>query len=228
MKKQVIEALICAGALDCFQVSRRTMRAQYSLWDALTAKEREELPNLTGTLLEQIRALVDESTVDERKKAKRRVPNVRRREKIRGLIQDFQDEARRDTVAQILTWEKNYLGATLSGSMADLNRAMSGAQHTCKQIGTGEIQPGWNVGLCVVVEGVREVTVKRGKTQGRQMAFVTVSDSTYSLDGSCIFPDSYDQMKLDGITEGDVVSIAGKMSDRGLIINRMRLLEEHD
>jgi hypothetical protein len=35
-------------------------------------------------------------------------------------------------------------------------------------------------------------------------------------------------MKLAGITEGDVVSIAGKISDRGLIVNRMRLLEEHE
>jgi DNA polymerase-3 subunit alpha len=228
MNKQVIEAFICTGALDSFKVSRRTMRAQYSLWGAITEKEREELPNFPGTLLEQITALVDESTVEERKKAKRRVPNVRRREKVRGLITEFKDEARHDTVVQILTWEKHYLGTTLSGSMADLNRAMSTARHTCKQVATGEFRAGWNVDLCVVVEGVREVTVRRGKTEGQQMAFITLSDSTYSLDGSCIFPEAYKQMKLAGITEGDVVSIAGKISDRGLIVNRMRLLEEHE
>jgi DNA polymerase III alpha subunit len=106
--------------------------------------------------------------------------------------------------------------------MADLNRAMSGARHTCKQLGMGEVQ-GY-ADLCVVVEAMREVTVKRGKTQGRQMAFITLSDSTYSLDGSCAFPDLYDKIKLAGIDVGDVVSVSGKISDRGMIINKMRLL----
>lgn len=224
MNKQVVEAFICAGVLDGFRIPRRAMKAQYSLWAAMTAKEREQLPSFSGTLLEQISALVDEKTIEARKVEKIRVPNVNRRAKLQGLIQTFKDESHRDSVAQILMWEKQYLGATLSGSMADLNRAMSGARHTCKQLGMGEIQQGGYVDICVVVESMREVTVKRGKTQGRQMAFVTLSDSTYSLDGSCAFPDLYDKVKTAGIDVGDVVSVTGKMSDRGLIINKMRLL----
>jgi len=117
------------------------------------------------------------------------VPNVNRRAKIRVLIDEFNQESHRDTVAQLLVWEKAYLGATLSGSMADLERAMSGAKHTCRDVGTG-MPPGTYVNLCVVVEEMKEVTVKRGKTQGRLMSFITLSDSTYSLDGSCIFPRS--------------------------------------
>ncbi|MEE8113141.1 MAG: hypothetical protein V3T23_02185, partial [Nitrososphaerales archaeon] len=224
MNKQVIEAFICAGVLDGFGIPRRAMKAQYTLWDATTAKERESLPDYPGTLLEQLRALTDEATLDARKLSKMKVPNVTRRAKIRGLLDDFQSEPHRDTVAQILVWEKNYLGATLSGSMADLERAMSGAQHTCMDVGSGDIQAGWKVNLCVVVEDMREVTVKRGKTVGRQMAFITLSDSTYSLDGSCAFPDMYDKIRFMGVGVGDVVSVNGKMSDRGLIINQMRLL----
>jgi DNA polymerase-3 subunit alpha len=224
MNKQVVEAFICAGVLDGFRIPRRAMKAQYSLWAATTAKEREQLPSFSGTLLEQISALVDEKTIKTRKAEKIRVPNVNRRAKLKGLIEAFQNESHRDTVAQILMWEKHYLGATLSGSMADLNRAMSGARHTCKQLGMGEIKQGGYIDICVVVESMREVTVKRGKTQGRQMAFITLSDSTYSLDGSCAFPDLYDKVKTAGIDVGDVVSVTGKMSDRGLIINKMRLL----
>ena len=224
MNKQVIEAFICAGVLDDFGVGRRAMRAQLTLWLGVTAKERDLLPDYPGTLVEQLRAISDESTVEARKANKTKMPNVKRREKIREMLQNFSDENRRDTVAQILTWEKHYLGATLSGSMADLERAMSGASHTCKDVGSGQVQAGSNVGLCVVVESIREVTVKRGKTQGRQMAFVTISDSTYSLDGSCAFPDTYDRMKSLNVEAGDVVSISGKMSDRGLIINKLRLL----
>ena len=223
MNKQVVEAFICAGVLDGYGIARRSMKAQFALWDALTAKERSNLGYYSGTLLEQLTALTDETTLDERKAKKMAVPNVNRRAKIRALIDTFNQENHRDTVAQILVWEKAYLGATLSGSMADLERAMSGAQHTCKDVGTG-MPPGSNVNLCVVVEEMKEVTVKRGKTQGRLMSFVTLSDSTYSLDGSCIFPDLYDKVKLMGIGVGDVVSVNGKMSDRGLIVNKMRLM----
>jgi len=184
MNKQVVEAFICSGVLDGFAGSRRAKRAEYGLWDATTLKEREELLNFDGSLLDQISALVDENTIEDRKKQKRRVPNVNRRQKLRGLLSDFRGTSHRDSVAQILAWEKHYLGATLSGSVADLNRVMSGARNTCLQVGSGEIREGGFVELCVVVETLRETTVKRGKTQGRQMAFVTLSDSTYSLDGS--------------------------------------------
>lgn len=223
MNKQVVEAFICAGALDGYGIARRSMKAQYALWDALTDKERSNLGFYSGALLEQLTALTDETTLDERKKKKMAVPNVNRRAKIRALIDDFNQESHRDTVAQLLVWEKAYLGSTLSGSMADLERAMSGAKHTCRDVGTG-MPPGAYVNLCVVVEEMKEVTVKRGKTQGRLMSFITLSDSTYSLDGSCIFPDLYDKVKLMGIGVGDVVSVNGKMSDRGLIVNQMRLL----
>jgi len=223
MNKQVVEAFICAGALDGYGIARRSMKAQYALWDALTDKERSNLGFYPGALLEQLTALTDETTLDERKKKKMTVPNVNRRAKIRVLIDEFNQESHRDTVAQLLVWEKAYLGSTLSGSMADLERAMSGAKHTCRDVGTG-MPPGTYVNLCVVVEEMKEVTVKRGKTQGRLMSFITLSDSTYSLDGSCIFPDLYDKVRLMGIGVGDVVSVNGKMSDRGLIVNQMRLL----
>ena len=224
MNKQVVEAFICSGVLDGFRVARRAMRGQYELWDATTAKEREQLVDIKGSLVDQLTALSDETTVDERKAAKIKVPNVNRRKKLRDLVESFNNDPRIDTMVQILMWEKQYLGTTLSGSMADLNKVMSGSRNTCKEVGAGELAPGDWVDLCVVIEEVKEVTVKRGKTQGRLMAFITLSDSTYSLDGSCVFPDTYDIMKYNGITDGDVVSVKAKMSDRGLIVNKMRLL----
>ena len=224
MNKQVVEAFICAGVLDSFRVSRRGMKALYGLWAAVTVKEREQLDAFSGTLTEQLEALIDETTLDARKADKIRVPNIKRRAKIRELLDKFRNESHRDSVAQILTWEKHYLGATLSGSVADLNRAMSGAKNTCLEVGAGKIPVDQWVDLCVVVEAMKETTVKKGKTEGRKMAFLTISDSTYSLDGPCVFPDLYDRVRTDGIEVGDVVSIKGKVSDRGMIVNKMRLL----
>jgi DNA polymerase III alpha subunit len=152
------------------------------------------------------------------------MPNVNRRELLRGLVLTFNAESYRDSIPQILQWEKFFLGATLSGSMADLNRAMSGARHTCKQVGANELGVGANVELCVVVEEMREAIVKKGKTQGRAMAFINLSDSTYALEGACAFPDTLENIKSLGVQIGDVIFVNGKTSDRGLIINRVRLV----
>lgn len=224
INKAVIDSLICAGALDDFGQHRRAMKSQLALAENLTEKEQAMLADYEGSVTEKLLALVDEDTIEERKLKKLKIPNINRRNKIRDIVKEYRDTNRTDTVAQILMWEKQFLGATLSGSMADLNRAMSAARHTCIQVASDELRSGDKVELCVVVEGIREVTVKRGKTQGRQMAFITISDSSYTLDGSCAFPDTYDQMKEDGVDVGDVISVSGKMSDRGLIINKVRRL----
>jgi DNA polymerase III alpha subunit len=198
------------------------MKARYHLLSSLTDKEKEMLGDDEGSLVDKLLLLADETTVDLRKKNKVKMPNVNRRQVIRDLVNNYKGDKHIDSVAQILVWEKQCLGTTLSGSIADLNRVMSGAQHNCKQVATGSIHKSAKVGLCVVVEDLREITVKRGATQGRQMAFVSLSDSSYTLEGACVFPDLYDRIKELGISIGDVVSVTGKMSDRGLIINNMR------
>lgn len=224
MNSAVTDALISSGVLDDFKIPRRVMKAQYALLSEITDNEKNLLVDYVGELPERLMLLADEATVEERKEKKMKLPNVNRRAKMRELVTTYRAEKRHDSMAQILQWEKQFLGTTLSGSMADLNKAMSGARHQCKQLATGEIKPGWQVELCVVVEDVREVTIKRGKTQGRQMAFISLSDASYTLDGSCAFPETYDIMKSNGIVAGDVVSVEGKMSDRGLVIHKVRRL----
>ncbi len=224
MKRPVVDAFIAAGVLDEFHLPRRLMRAQFNLITELTEKEYEMLADYDGTIAERMVAISDETTVEQRKLTKKKIPNVNRREIIRNLVASFNADSHRDSIPQILQWEKHFLGTTLSGSMADLNRALSGARHTCLQIGNNEFKQGSKVELCVVVEGIKEATVKKGATQGRAMAFINISDSSYTLEGACAFPDIFDQIKLLGIQIGDVILVDGRTSDRGMVINRVRTL----
>ncbi len=225
MKKNVIDALICSGALDDYGIARRAMRAEFTLLEGLTAKEWEGIMDYeAGSPLARIRMMVTEELVEKHKAEKKRVPNVKRRAKIRDLLDEYTTCIPHDTVAQILMWEKKYLGATLSGSLADLNRAMSGARHTCKQIGSNELSPGSKMDLCVVVENIKELTIKRGAQQGRQMAMLSLSDSSYTIEGVCAFADTYDKMRVSNIAIGDVVSVTGRVGDRGPIAYTIRLL----
>ncbi len=224
MKRPVIDAFIAAGVLDEFNLPRRLMRAHFNLISELTEKEYEMLADYTGHIAERMIAISDESTVEQRKKAKIKMPNVNRRDIIRNVVALFNADSHKDSIPQILQWEKHFLGTTLSGSMADLNRALSGARHTCLQVGNNEFKTGSRIELCVVVEDIKEAIVKKGATQGRAMAFINLSDSTYTLEGACAFPDIFDQIKSLGVQVGDVILVDGKTSDRGLVINRVRTL----
>jgi len=221
MKSNVVEALISAGVLDCFKTPRRAMRNRFRLLEELTAKERAAIPT-DGDIVDEISSLAAEENVDERKAQKLFVPNVKRREKIRGLVASFLKLEHQDSMAQLLTWEKDYLGATISGSLADLKHAMQ-ARNTCIEIGRGAIRPRQQVDLCVVVEAMREHTIKTGNNAGQVMLFLTLSDSTYRLDNVCMFSEAYARIK-GSVEVGDVVSLRGVMSDRGLIANSIRRL----
>jgi DNA polymerase III alpha subunit len=166
--------------------------------------------------------LGDETKLDEVKQALGRGPNVKRREKIREIVAAFEAADHQDTMPQILLWEKEYLGTTISGSPADLNRAMK-ARNQCIEIGRGDIMPDQNVELCVVVEAMREHIIKKGKNAGNAMAFLTVSDSSYRMDNVTVFTREY--MRIKGqIEPGDVAAIEGRMTDRGLVANKIRRL----
>lgn len=224
LNRQVIESFICAGVLDQFGMTRRSMRNQYRLLEALTDKERDNLRKLPSSLtpLQQIKMLGSEDHVDEVKKMLGRGPNISRREKLRDVVQEFSLADHNDTMPQILLWEQEYLGTTISGSPADLQRAMR-ARNSCIELGRGDILPDSNVELCVVVETIREHIIKKGKFAGQPMAFLTISDSTYRLDNVTVFNKEY--LRVKGQVEtGDVIAINGRMSDRGLVANKIRRL----
>ena len=49
--------------------------------------------------------------------------------------------------------------------------------------------------MAVKVDEVKEISTKRGKNAGSKMAFITVSDSTASLESVVLFPDIWPQYK---------------------------------
>lgn len=210
-----LTALIRGGAFDDLEEYRIEAQSRFKLLCALTPNECELiqtlLPHQEGKpdWIRVLRAIADEikaPIIKERFKVK--IPDVRRRPKIREALQEFDARELFDTKAQRIAWEQFYLGISLSGSEADIYTARD---KCIDLVRNGEANNSFEIAVCV--DGVREIVT----TKGDAMAFVTARDKTYVMDNIVVFPKVFNATRglLD---EGSVLKIRGRIDDRGSLI----------
>jgi DNA polymerase III alpha subunit len=212
LNKKVVEALILSGALDKFKKPRRGMLNAFNLLGSFTDKELDWVKTSNMGFAPSITAMASEDTVEERKARKEFVPNVRRRGKIREIIEEYAKLDHHDIMADLLAWEEEYLGISFSGNLADL--APNDFSLSCIDIAKGQFNKNAPIFLCVTVVGVREHIISKGKMAGEKMAFLKVSDSSFMLDNVVMFPSTYEKRPC----AGDVIKFKGALSDRGSVI----------
>lgn len=118
------------------------------------------------------------------------------------------------------TAEKYFLGISLSCSPSD-DADGEGASHNCLDI--MKILQGQSFSVCCVIDSVKHTKTKKGKAPGSAMCFLTISDSTYSIDHAVVFPDSYE--KLSSLCqEGLVGMVCGHKQNGSIIIDDIRKL----
>ncbi len=134
------------------------------------------------------------------------------RDKAEELDDNFDDTNRAKSEA-----EKYYLGVSLSCSAAD-DADDTDANATCIEFirATNKTL----VTICCVVDAVRHTKTKRGKNPGQPMCFLTVSDSTCSLDQVVVFPKSYKGLRA-MCREGNVCLVSGTKNNGSLIVDEM-------
>jgi DNA polymerase III alpha subunit len=108
----------------------------------------------------------------------------------------------KDTNMANATAEKYFLGIALSCSQAD-DADQTLATHTCLDIAKATNQD--DIVVCVIIDSVKHTKTKRGKNPGKPMCFLTMSDSTYSVDHAVVFPDVFS--KLRGLCKDDVICL---------------------
>ena len=92
---------------------------------------------------------------------------------------------------------------------------------TCKDFKNGDRKD--NIILGGEIDYIGIVKTKQGKNPGSHMAFVTMKDSTGSLDSVIFFPDQYREYK-NALFEGNIVIVKGNKSRTdGLIVEKMFL-----
>jgi len=86
----------------------------------------------------------------------------------------------------IIEQEKKYLGCPVSLSKVDSSDT-SHSNTTCKEILDGK--SGKNICLVANVSRLQKYKCKKGKSQGKEMCFLTLEDDTCSIDNVVVFPE---------------------------------------
>ena len=211
-------ALISIGALNSdYTISRNKMLYEFETWSSLTKKEKEwVLTNCDQpTDLFPERGNKGLETALERlyptKKEGGGTHNAKRKDIVKDLLELLKNPPYEleDTPDWIATEEHKYLGASLTYSKID--GCDTGAVNTtCKEFLDGK--PG-KVVLGVEVVSTREWTIKKGNSKGEVMAFLSVEDSTATMDSVILFPDSWSKNKP-LLYAGNTVLLSGKKSSK--------------
>ncbi|RLC89037.1 MAG: hypothetical protein DRJ03_00305 [Chloroflexi bacterium] len=120
-----------------------------------------------------------------------------------------------DTNTASAAAEKYFLGIALSCSPADdANDTL--ATHTCLEIAKAPNNEA--IAVCAIVDGVKHTKTKRGSNPGQPMCFLTISDSTYSIDHAVVFPDVFERLKA--FCKDDLICLVYGQKKNGSFIIR--------
>ncbi len=210
-----LQAMMADTAADARPISKLTKPEIIAAIGHLDqSRDAAEMAKLTRKALEGI--LRDGLGYSPRRPA---INGGSRRAAIEKKIAELQQE-REDTARVRAEAEKHYLGIALSCSPAD-DADPEQATATC--IDVARAPNGQNLRICAIIDLVRHTKTKRGKNPGSPMCFLTLSDSTYSIDHAVVFPGAYDQLKA--VCKEDLIVLAtGQKRDGSFIIEDIRVL----
>jgi DNA polymerase III alpha subunit len=123
-----------------------------------------------------------------------------------------------DDPAWIIEQENKFLGCPISLSRIDAADT-SVANTYCRDVLNGKT--GKNICIAANVNRVATTIVKRGKTKGRRMAFLTIEDATCSLDSVVVFPEARERYQF-VLYEGNNLLLCGNIEKgNSFIVNKI-------
>ena len=123
-----------------------------------------------------------------------------------------------DDPAWIIEQENKFLGCPVSLSKIESSDTSS-ANTSCKEILDGKF--GKDICIAANVNRVTSYKVKKGKTKGKLMAFLTIEDSSCSLDSVVVFPEAREKYQY-VLYEGNNLLLCGEVQkDNSFIVEKV-------
>jgi DNA polymerase-3 subunit alpha len=212
LNKRAFMALVYSGALQGAnnKTFRNKMAYEYDIWRNLSDREVDYIKTVfdkNKDLLWHINALINGLNI-----------NSNRLQTVIGLkrILESPTQSLEDEIGWIADIEKKYLGVSLTFNKAD-SISLDISTASCKDVFNCAVRG--EVRLAVQVNTVREHKTKKGEN----MAFLSIEDSSATIDSVVVFPEAYNQYR-NVLYEGNTVIITGKPSsknDGSLIVEKV-------
>lgn len=211
LSKGEVEALIKSGAMDNYEdgLNRNERLKLFSLYRILNDGEKKKYSECDTKLIKFIKGLTFEYQSDARRK--------RRIVKLQKALLTYDSAPSKCLPAQIVKYEGDYLGITPSGTLADYKK---NDKFTHRCIDIPQLLDRTQVTLKVVLDSFRKFTSKKN---GKDMIFMTISDSSYTLD-SCVMFESTMNKYFDSLELGQAMLVKGPKSRSAMIIEKITFL----
>lgn len=213
------KAFINTGALSYMGISRARMLYEFKTYSELTDKEIEwiEANKPWKNLAEALEAGASIKSKGGAAANKNRAQIL---EDLATML-DHPPHKLEDVPEVIASNEKYYIGASITCSPVDGYDKSMHANCTCKDF-LNNPRTSTAVILAVQIESVRIIKTKRGKNPGQEMAFLSVSDSSGSIEDVIIWPEAYSKLKNHIFVE-NLVLMQGRRNDKGngLIVEKV-------
>ena len=123
-----------------------------------------------------------------------------------------------DDPAWIIEQETKFLGCPVSLAKVESSDTSS-ANTSCVDVLNGKT--GKDICIAANINRVNNHKVKKGKTKGKLMSFLTIEDSTCSLDSVIIFPEAREKYQY-VLYEGNNLLLCGEVqNDNSFIVNKV-------
>ncbi len=200
------KALISSGAVGHLKISRSKMLFDLSVVSELTQKELSKCSEIIQLqkpkdMAELIRVLLASAKI-----------NKNRQVKIMSLLNQIINTpySLEDDPEWISNSERDLLGVPLSVTKTDLYDS-SHANTDCKDI--KHFPNNKQFFIVAEIDTMSVVVTKRGKTPGKEMCFLRLTDSYGSVDSVVLFPEEFEEYK-DLLDNGRVLMFSGQKSGK--------------
>ena len=206
------KALIESGATSFIKKTRNEMLFELSIVSSLTKKELLFLvDNISSynSILDGLLYLIRNSKI-----------NKNRKKVIEDLVNmiNHPPYSTEDSPEWISDVEDNNLGCPITCSKIDMYD-ISMTNTNCRDFKNGHIKS--NIIIGGEIDNINFTKIKKGKSKGEDMAFVTISDTTGSIDSIVFFPEKLKTYKQI-LFAGNVIILAGSRSKNsdGLVVEK--------
>ena len=211
INKSAVEALIKVGALRWFNTERQKMWFDFEQYSVLSDKEQEWLENkyvelkLENQPLSSLLELVLNGPVGRGGA----VANKKRVEKVKSVhnIVVKPPLSLTDTPEWIASVEESLMGIPITCTIVD-SCDVSSANATCHDFIIGSTKKD-GILIAAKIDMIKETVTKNGKNPGKKMAFLSISDSSGSIESCVVFPEQWAASR-GKVFEGNTLMIGGE------------------